>query len=100
MEVPVRDDGDFDAIQWYNLSLVGKLKDFNQLCCLQKSINNVGVKIVRMTYLGGLNVLLTFKKEADAIEFEKDRLSWARWFSAIELWTWQLLAYCHTPNFN
>ncbi|KAI3816238.1 hypothetical protein L1987_15931 [Smallanthus sonchifolius] len=90
MEVSVLDDADFDAIQWFDLSAVGKLSDFNQLCCLQHSINKVGVRISRMRYLGGLQVLLTFKKETESIEFVKDRQTWARWFASLEIWTGQL----------
>ncbi|KAI3812056.1 hypothetical protein L1987_16759 [Smallanthus sonchifolius] len=48
IDVPVLDDVDFDAIQWYGLSAVGKLTDFNQLCCLQNSFNKAGVNTLRM----------------------------------------------------
>ncbi|KAI3811961.1 hypothetical protein L1987_16659 [Smallanthus sonchifolius] len=44
--VRVRDDADFDAVQWYDKSLVGKMKDINQLCHLQLSISKDMEKMV------------------------------------------------------
>ncbi|KAI3725605.1 hypothetical protein L1987_65396 [Smallanthus sonchifolius] len=46
LEVTVPEDADFDAVQWYDKSVMGKMNDFKQLCCLHRAIEGIRDKIV------------------------------------------------------
>ncbi|KAI3775083.1 hypothetical protein L1987_49651 [Smallanthus sonchifolius] len=86
-------DADYDVIQWYDLSVVGKTVDLAQLCGLHESLSNGGIKVRNMRYLGGLHVLLTFKEYSEANDLVKDKHKWSKVFSNLEIWTSQDYAY-------
>ncbi|KAI3695346.1 hypothetical protein L1987_78342 [Smallanthus sonchifolius] len=93
MEVSVPEDANFDAVQWYDKSVLGKMNDFKKLCCFHQATNGISEKISKVRYVGGLQVIITFKKETEAIAFVSDKESWAAWFSSLEIWKGQSYAY-------
>ncbi|KAI3818748.1 hypothetical protein L1987_12565 [Smallanthus sonchifolius] len=81
--ITVPEVADYDVLQWYDLSVMGKAKDLLQLCSLHESLCKEGWEELKIKYLGGLHVLLTFKKYSDANEFVENKLKWSNGFSMI-----------------
>ncbi|KAI3683159.1 hypothetical protein L1987_83659 [Smallanthus sonchifolius] len=91
--VTLPDDAYFDVVQWYDKSVWGKTIDVTQLCCLRKSLDRGGLKDVKIRYLGGLHVLITFKNYTEAIALVEGRYNWAHVFSNLEVWMGQEYSY-------
>ncbi|KAI3797259.1 hypothetical protein L1987_32514 [Smallanthus sonchifolius] len=54
-----------------------------RICCKE------GWEELKIKYLGGLHVLLTFKKYSDANEFVENKLKWSNMFSDLVVWKGQ-----------
>ncbi|KAI3802918.1 hypothetical protein L1987_31065 [Smallanthus sonchifolius] len=93
LEIKLDEDADYDAVQWYDKSVLGKSIDFIQLCCLHKMLNREGLKDMQLRYLGGLYVLITFKKYSEATEMVEGKNKWSDVFSQLEVWTGQEYSY-------
>ncbi|KAI3717424.1 hypothetical protein L1987_69027 [Smallanthus sonchifolius] len=90
-EIKVPEDADSVVLQWYDLSVVGITRDFTHLGNLQELMDFEEDKDMTIRYLGGLQVLITFKKETHAKEFANNKNSWSKWFSEVQVWTGQSL---------
>ncbi|KAI3799417.1 hypothetical protein L1987_34715 [Smallanthus sonchifolius] len=84
-DVTVPDDADYDVVQWYDKSVLGKTKDLVELRGLHQSLTREGLTDLKLKYLGRLNVLLTFKKYEEANDFVDKKQKWSKIFSQLEV---------------
>ncbi|KAI3815087.1 hypothetical protein L1987_14741 [Smallanthus sonchifolius] len=84
-DVTVPDDADYDVVQWYDKSVGRKTKDLVELRGLQQSLIREGLADLKLKYLGGLNVFLTFKKYEEANDFVDEKQKWSKIFSELEV---------------
>ncbi|KAJ0799620.1 putative RNA recognition motif domain, nucleotide-binding alpha-beta plait domain superfamily [Helianthus annuus] len=74
-------------------SVVDRTKDLDSLINLRVSLKEAGIDGFKLYYLGGFYLLLTFEDEVDATDFLLNTNLWRDWFSLLDLWSGQSLAY-------
>ncbi|KAI3761613.1 hypothetical protein L1987_52034 [Smallanthus sonchifolius] len=77
MEVTIRDDADYDVVEWYDKSVIGKAIDITQLRGLHEFLSGDGLTDIKLKYLGGLQILIIFKKYSDAEDFVRQKPRWS-----------------------
>ncbi|KAF5774247.1 hypothetical protein HanXRQr2_Chr13g0598071 [Helianthus annuus] len=75
----------------YGVSVVGRTVDLETLVDFDKLLQIAKVPVVRIQYLGGLSILISFVDEASANRFLKSRDVSGPWFSKLEVWKGQSL---------
>ncbi|KAJ0576351.1 putative RNA recognition motif domain, nucleotide-binding alpha-beta plait domain superfamily [Helianthus annuus] len=74
-------------------AVVDKTKDLDSLINLRVSLKEMGISSFKLYYLGGFYLMLAFKYEVDAADFLLNMNLWKDWFSSLDLWSGQSLAY-------
>ncbi|KAD4385870.1 hypothetical protein E3N88_26039 [Mikania micrantha] len=85
---------DFNSLKtWRLYSVVGRTISLQTLTNIHLLMKEAGVKNVDIRYLGGLNILLTFIGTKLAKDFIENINLWKHWFTKVDIWRGQSLAY-------
>ncbi|KAM0063685.1 putative RNA recognition motif domain, nucleotide-binding alpha-beta plait domain superfamily [Helianthus debilis subsp. tardiflorus] len=77
----------------YGSALVGRTVDINILNKLDRILWEGGFSGIVIYYVGGLSLLLSFKDHEAAAEFLLKKDVWTQWFSVMDMWEGQTLAF-------
>ncbi|MFS7940368.1 hypothetical protein Hanom_Chr05g00463641 [Helianthus anomalus] len=75
------------------LAVVGRCKDLRALNNLFSLVSKAGVGEFSLSYLGGLSILIKFRKEGKCNKFVCSHSLWQDWFSSLDLWNGQSLPF-------
>ncbi|KAJ0828992.1 hypothetical protein HanLR1_Chr00c0055g0700411 [Helianthus annuus] len=82
------------AMQEYiGIAVVGRTVDLETLVDLDRLLRIAKVSYVKIQYLGGLSVLISFTEEPAARLFIESRELWGPWFSKLSAWDGQSLSF-------
>ncbi|KAF5786564.1 hypothetical protein HanXRQr2_Chr10g0442441 [Helianthus annuus] len=84
---------DVNAFQdLYRKAVVGRTKDLDTLVFFNRFLRIGKVHYVKIQYLGGLSILVSFACSEEAESFLKNKGLWGPWFSNLDMWEGQVLA--------
>ncbi|KAK9063043.1 hypothetical protein SSX86_016913 [Deinandra increscens subsp. villosa] len=89
-KVVINDIGYSITREWMGISLVGKVADFDKLNQLHKILVEEGFSDTQIRYVGGLQILLTFRCGEEAEFFKKAMTPRLDLFSDLRSWEGQL----------
>ncbi|KAF5793423.1 hypothetical protein HanRHA438_Chr09g0429491 [Helianthus annuus] len=75
----------------FGVALVGKTVDLETLIDFDRLLKIAGTEYVRLQYLGGLSILISFSDEESARRFLDAKVIWGPWFSKLDPWNGQSL---------
>ncbi|KAJ0570912.1 putative RNA recognition motif domain, nucleotide-binding alpha-beta plait domain superfamily [Helianthus annuus] len=85
---------DVNALHFlHGSALIGRSVDINILNKMDRILWEEGFVGVAIHYVGGLSLLLSFKDHEAAGEFLGKQEIWKKWFSTLDLWEGQSLAF-------
>ncbi|KAF5797839.1 hypothetical protein HanRHA438_Chr07g0296081 [Helianthus annuus] len=73
------------------VAVVGRAVDLETLVDMDRLLKIAKISYVRIQFLGGLSVLISFSEEESASKFIDSRGLWGPWFSKLEAWKGQSL---------
>ncbi|KAJ0716094.1 putative RNA recognition motif domain, nucleotide-binding alpha-beta plait domain superfamily [Helianthus annuus] len=88
--VPDRSSAFMDSA---GMALIGRTVNLETLVDFDKLLRIAKVDIVKLQYLGGLSLLISFSDAGAASKFVDARHSWEPWFSSLETWSGQSLPF-------
>ncbi|KAJ0695183.1 putative RNA recognition motif domain, nucleotide-binding alpha-beta plait domain superfamily [Helianthus annuus] len=72
-------------------AVVGRTVDLEMLVDLDRMLKITKISYLRIQFLGGLSILISFSEEESASKFLDSRGIWGPWFSKLEAWKGQSL---------
>ncbi|KAJ0796132.1 putative RNA recognition motif domain, nucleotide-binding alpha-beta plait domain superfamily [Helianthus annuus] len=78
---------------WYEWGLVGRVKSFDILTALKRSLKDMTDVRINIKYVGGLNVFLLFQSSEDKNVFHGDIQLWKVLFDGLEVWNGQRVEF-------
>ncbi|KAJ0508434.1 hypothetical protein HanPSC8_Chr11g0462851 [Helianthus annuus] len=75
----------------HGVALVGKTVNLETLVDFNRLLKIAGTEYVRLQYLGGLSIHISFKDEESARRFLDEKSIWGPWFSKLDTWNGQSL---------
>ncbi|KAJ0774239.1 hypothetical protein HanOQP8_Chr03g0109291 [Helianthus annuus] len=75
----------------FGVALVGKTVDLETLVDFDRLLKIAGTEYVKIQYLGGLSILISFSDVESAKRFLDAKVVWGPWFSKLETWNGQSL---------
>ncbi|KAJ0703642.1 putative nucleotide-binding alpha-beta plait domain superfamily, RNA-binding domain superfamily [Helianthus annuus] len=76
----------------YRRAVVGRTVDLDTLVIFDRLLRIGKVDFLRIQYLGGLSILVSFANTEAAELFLQNKVLWGPWFSKLDLWEGQVLA--------
>ncbi|KAM0055051.1 hypothetical protein Hdeb2414_s0006g00201631 [Helianthus debilis subsp. tardiflorus] len=89
--VPVPDDVS-GCVELHRKAVVGRTADLDTLVYFDRLLSIGMVKYVKIQYLGGLSIMVSFASMEEAESFLQNKKLWGPWFSNLDLWEGQILA--------
>ncbi|KAK1441436.1 hypothetical protein QVD17_07325 [Tagetes erecta] len=77
----------------YSGSIIARAKSFSILGDMQALAKAANIPILKIRYLGGLFILLSFSSQPEADLFLRERQIWDGWFTKVEAWRGQSIPY-------
>ncbi|KAJ0804414.1 hypothetical protein HanPI659440_Chr02g0037791 [Helianthus annuus] len=74
-------------------ALVGRAFDISSLTKLRTALLEAGVSELKIHYLGGLSILISFDDDITAADFLLEVNLWNKWFTSLDMWTGQSMQY-------
>lgn len=68
----------------YKSVLVGEVRNFGLLCSFLSLLELEGYDVIKIQYLGGMQVIVKFKSNKAANVFKANRCIWLKWFIWME----------------
>ncbi|KAJ0607904.1 hypothetical protein HanPSC8_Chr03g0105471 [Helianthus annuus] len=80
------------CVELHLRAVVGRTVDLDTLVYFDRLLRIGKVKFVKIQYLGGLLMLVSFESMEEAESFLQNNKLWGPWFSKLDLWEGQILA--------
>ncbi|MFS7936802.1 putative nucleotide-binding alpha-beta plait domain superfamily, RNA-binding domain superfamily [Helianthus anomalus] len=87
------DPGVSAMVSRHGKALLVRVRDFNTLISIKHVLVAADVTGVEIQYVGGFNLLLTFVREDSASDFLCNKNRWKNWFSHVDVWVGQAMAF-------
>ncbi|KAJ0801891.1 hypothetical protein HanPI659440_Chr03g0122651 [Helianthus annuus] len=79
--------------EWFDRSLIGRVKDFGSLTSLRKMISGLSDCSFTIKYVEGFRVVLVFDNSKEKDEFLEKKEGWSSCFDSLETWMGQVCEY-------
>ncbi|KAJ0546868.1 putative RNA recognition motif domain, nucleotide-binding alpha-beta plait domain superfamily [Helianthus annuus] len=79
--------------EWFDRSLIGRVKDFGSLTSLRKMMSAMTGCSFTIKYVGGFRVVMVFDNSRDKDEFLEKKEGWSSCFDSLETWRGQACEY-------
>ncbi|KAM0063413.1 hypothetical protein Hdeb2414_s0003g00090581 [Helianthus debilis subsp. tardiflorus] len=76
--------------EWFDRSLIGRVKDFGSLTSLRKMTSGLSDYSFTIKYFGGFWVVLVFDNSREKDEFLEKKGGWSSCFDSLETWRGQV----------
>ncbi|KAJ0601522.1 putative RNA recognition motif domain, nucleotide-binding alpha-beta plait domain superfamily [Helianthus annuus] len=76
--------------EWFDRSLIGRVKDFGSLTSLRKMISGLSDCSFTIKYVEGFRVVLVFDNSKEKDEFLEKKEGWSSCFDSLETWRGQV----------
>ncbi|KAM0020151.1 hypothetical protein Hdeb2414_s0025g00663981 [Helianthus debilis subsp. tardiflorus] len=80
------------CVDLHRKAVVGRTVDLDTLVYFDRLLSIGKVKFVKIQYLGGLSIMVSFESMEEAESFLQNKKLWGPWFSYLDLWEGQILA--------
>ncbi|KAJ0815266.1 putative RNA recognition motif domain, nucleotide-binding alpha-beta plait domain superfamily [Helianthus annuus] len=85
-------DGVSGCVDLFRKAVVGRTVDLDTLVFFDRLLSIGKVKFVKIQFLGGLSIMVSFESSEEAEAFLQNKKLWGPWFSNLDLWEGQTLA--------
>ncbi|KAJ0744738.1 putative RNA recognition motif domain, nucleotide-binding alpha-beta plait domain superfamily [Helianthus annuus] len=80
------------CVDLFRKAVVGRTVDLDTLVFFDRLLRIGKVKFVKIQFLGGLSIMVSFESSEEAESFLQNKKLWGPWFSNLDLWEGQTLA--------